>query len=332
MRSYRTAVGKFNRTFATKHGTIQIPLDPRVRGTTLVVEKCKYMSSKMAPLWLVFNNADKAGPRPYVIFKSGDDLRQDILTLQLLKVMDDRWLSEGLDMRMKPYNVIATGVNAAGKGVGMIEVVLNSVTTSHIQHANGGAFDMRTLNRFLESKNKGIGFLQAVQNFVHSCAGYCVATFVLGIGDRHNDNIMLAEDGHLFHIDFGHFLGNFKSKMGVKRERSAFVLTPEMAFVMGGKDYKSHPDFQLFQRLCFDSFNILRKHGTDLINLFLLMISAGMPELLKASDVLYMRQQLMLEKSDKHATNAFKKEIARALGNTFRLFDNWVHNKKHRGR
>lgn len=50
------------------------------------------------------------------MFKSGDDLRQDILTLQLLKVMDKIWVSEDLDMRLIPYNCVSTGINAQGKG------------------------------------------------------------------------------------------------------------------------------------------------------------------------------------------------------------------------
>lgn len=39
---------------------------------------------------------------------------------------------------------------------------------------------------------------------------------------------MITDTGHLFHIDFGHFLGNFKEKFGFKRERTKFVLTEEV--------------------------------------------------------------------------------------------------------
>ena len=69
--------------------------------------------------------------------------------------------------------------------------------------------------------------------FVRSLAGYSVAMQVLGVGDRHNDNIMVSRDGCYFHVDFGHFLGHFKAKFGVKREASSFVLTPHMETVLG---------------------------------------------------------------------------------------------------
>ena len=86
---------------------------------------------------------------------------------------------------------------------------------------------------------------------MHSCAGYTVATFVLGIGDRHNDNIMLLPCGKLFHIDFGHVMGNFKRKhfgpIAVRRERTRMPLPGVFvqAINRGGA-----VQFQKFRELC----------------------------------------------------------------------------------
>ena len=142
--------------------------------------------------------------------------------------MDKIWLESGYDFRMKPYKVISTQDQ-----VGMIEVVTNSRTTEkiHLEQGLMGAFQSRIIWNYLKKKNtEPESFEIATDNFLRSCAGYCVATYILGIGDRHSGNIMLTDTGHLFHIDFGHFLGNFKKKFGFNRERTKFVLTPEVIF------------------------------------------------------------------------------------------------------
>jgi len=323
----RTEIAELNRSFPDRY---QIPLNPRWEAKSLIVEECKYMSSKKVPLWLSFENVDEEGDKMLVIFKSGDDLRQDQLTLQLINLMDRMWLSSYLDMRMKPYTCVSTGVNKENEGVGMLEIVTKSNTISRIQIEEGGgatgALRADPLDIWIKKYNQGSAYEVAVQNFIRSCAGYCVATFVMGIGDRHNDNIMLTQGGHLFHIDFGHFLGNFKSKFGVKRERSRFVFTPEMAYVMGGLN---SPTFKEFEDLCCNAFNVLRRNSTLLMALFQLMQSAGMPELTCEEDIYYLRDRLDLSKTEEEASTLFRKEMKSSHGDLYRRVDNTIHNFKH---
>jgi phosphatidylinositol-4,5-bisphosphate 3-kinase len=304
----------------------QLPLNPKMEASGVVLPKCKYMDSKKLPLFLAFSNADPHGNPIYVIFKSGDDLRQDMLTLQMLRLMDGLWQSAGLDLRMSCYGCISTG-----DGVGMIEVVLNAETTAHIHIQAGGAsaalFKSDPLANWIRSHNpKEEDYRNAVTNFIRSCAGYCVATYVLGIGDRHNDNVMITKSGKLFHIDFGHFLGNYKKKFGIKRERAPFVFTHDFAYVMGGKDT---PDFLEFVGLCCDAYNVLRNHASMFINLFAMMLSTGIPELQNVGDISYLRDAFALDLTEEKAREKFKTLIYESLDTKTTLFNNAIHILAH---
>ena len=54
------------------------------------------MESKKQPLWLCFEMAAPSKGKYLTIFKDGDDLRQDQLTLQLIAFMDKVWRDEHL--------------------------------------------------------------------------------------------------------------------------------------------------------------------------------------------------------------------------------------------
>ncbi|TYZ61557.1 hypothetical protein PybrP1_010116 [[Pythium] brassicae (nom. inval.)] len=304
--------------------SFQLPIDPRVEVGKIIVNKCRVMDSAKKPLWLVFENAEEGGDPVTVMFKAGDDVRQDSVTLQLIRLMDEMWRDEGLDLAMEPYKCVATSPMT-----GILQIVPNSVTTADVHKRVGvlGAFKDPSFSEWIRANNPDPkSYKTAVDLFSRSCAGYCVATCVLGIGDRHNDNIMIGSSGRYFHIDFGHFLGHFKYQMGIRRERTPFVFTKEMAHVLGGTDSK---DFKKFAETCTKAYNIVRKHMHLLVSLLLLMVPAGMPELTGRDDINHLVQTMAPELTEDQARESFEHAIQICLNSNFKRIDNTIHILTH---
>uniref|UniRef100_A0A8D0CAT5 Phosphatidylinositol 4,5-bisphosphate 3-kinase catalytic subunit delta isoform n=1 Tax=Salvator merianae TaxID=96440 RepID=A0A8D0CAT5_SALMN len=258
-------------TYMEALSNIQSPLNPHIILSKVSVELCTFMDSKMKPLWIVFSNKNMGGSNMGLIFKNGDDLRQDMLTLQMIHLMDILWKKEGLDL--------------------------------------SDALD------------------RAIEEFTLSCAGYCVATYVLGIGDRHSDNIMIRENGQLFHIDFGHFLGNFKTKFGINRERVPFILTYDFVHVVQQGKTNNSEKFERFRDYCERAYMILRSHGLLFLHLFALMKAAGLPELSCSKDIQYLKDSLALGKTDEEARKHFQLKFNEALRESWKTKVNWLaHN------
>ncbi|KAG6442170.1 hypothetical protein O3G_MSEX002201 [Manduca sexta] len=175
------------------------PLNPSFICKRIKPDGCRVMDSKMRPLMLDFENVDSTGTDIRIILKIGDDLRQDMFTLQMLRIMDRLWKNHGYDFRLNPYNCISLEWK-----VGMIEVVEDAETVANIQKQSApfnaaSTIYRATLLQWLRkhTENNEAAFNKAVDEFTMSCAGYCVATYVLGIADRHPDNIMVKKSGQV---------------------------------------------------------------------------------------------------------------------------------------
>ncbi|KAM8939064.1 phosphatidylinositol 4-phosphate 3-kinase C2 domain-containing subunit alpha isoform 2-T2 [Pelodytes ibericus] len=305
----------------------RLPLNPSLVAKELNVKACSFFNSNAVPLKVTMANADPLGEEINSMFKVGEDMRQDMLALQMIKIMDRLWLQEGLDLRMVIFKCLSTG-----KDRGMVELVLSSDTLRKIQVEYGvtGSFKDKPLAEWLRKYNPSEEeYDKASENFIYSCAGCCVATYVLGICDRHNDNIMLRSTGHMFHIDFGKFLGHSQMIGSFKRDRAPFVLTSDMAYVINGGE-KPTSRFQLFVDLCCEAYNLLRKHTHLFLNLLSLMLSSGLPELTGIQDLKYVLDALQPQATEAEATIFFTRLIESSLGSVATKFNFFIHNLAQR--
>ncbi|KAM6157554.1 phosphatidylinositol 4-phosphate 3-kinase C2 domain-containing subunit alpha [Rhynchocyon petersi] len=301
----------------------RLPLNPSLVAKELNIKSCSFFNSNALPLKVTMVNDDPMGEEINVMFKVGEDLRQDMLALQMIKIMDKIWLKEGLDLRMVIFKCLSTG-----RDRGLVELVPSSDTLRKIQVEYGvtGSFKDKPLADWLRKYNPSEEeYEKACENFIYSCAGCCVATYVLGICDRHNDNIMLRSTGHMFHIDFGKFLGHAQMFGSFKRDRAPFVLTSDMAYVINGGE-KPTIRFQLFVDLCCQAYNLIRKQTNLFLNLLSLMIPSGLPELTSIQDLKYVRDALQPQTTDAEATIFFTRLIESSLGSIATKFNFFIHN------
>ena len=137
-----------------------------------------------------------------IIVKSFDDLRQEQMVSQIIAAMANILKESGCPVYVRAYDIIATQLKGTG---GLIEAVPDTVSIDSLKRRDPS---FTTLDDFfIRHFGKGIkssqGYKKARRNFVSSMAGYAVVCYLLQIKDRHNGNILLDNEGHIVHIDWG---------------------------------------------------------------------------------------------------------------------------------
>lgn len=345
-----------------------LPLDPSVMICGCYPEECTVFKSSLAPLKITFKTVEKPDSstssssqmifgkrikhgKYSLMFKIGDDLRQDQLVIQIINLMDSLLKNENLDLRLTPYKILATNplagliqfvenetldsilvkqypvsvvnFNPSTNGNGSPVVATTSGNSNdpfageeRITSNNGilsylrlhsfdnqqsesdsltrfrsnSAFSMSlastttttsssstgfnnistTVQEHASTSNLGVSSI-LMDNYVKSCAGYCVITYILGVGDRHLDNLLLSPNGKFWHADFGYILGR-----DPKPFPPLMKLPMQVIDGMGGLE---HENYNIFKSYCFLTYTTLRKNSNLILNLFQLMIDANIPDI-----------------------------------------------------
>jgi len=160
----------------------------------------------------------------------------------------------------------------------------------------------------------GIESLDAdkLSTFIRSAAGSFIASWVMGIKDRHEDNMMIKDNHIFFHIDFGWLLGE-----------GPFIDAPIFSIPNGMKKYLPSNLWSEFIKLCCEAFAVLHRNGGLIINL----ASRLFRDVIEESKVRkYLVKSLMIVSSEEEATKRIQQLIESGLNSIEKHMKNLAHN------
>ncbi|XP_061130467.1 phosphatidylinositol 3-kinase catalytic subunit type 3 isoform X2 [Syngnathus typhle] len=306
----QTLLADNEKVYLSEIEPIPLPLEPQIRIRGIVPETATLFKSALMPAKLIFKT--EAGTTYSVIFKHGDDLRQDQLILQIISLMDKLLRKENLDLKLTPYKVLATSTKH-----GFMQFV-QSVPVAEVLATEGNIQSFFRKHAPSEKGPYGIS-PEVMDTYVKSCAGYCVITYILGVGDRHLDNLLLTKTGKLFHIDFGYILGRDPKPLPPPMK-----LSKEMVEGMGGMQSEQ---YQEFRKQCYTAFLHLRRYSNLILNLFSLMVDANIPDIALEPDktVKKVQDKFRLDLSDEEAVHYMQSLIDESVGALFAAVVEQIH-------
>ncbi|KAI1105922.1 phosphatidylinositol 3 [Jackrogersella minutella] len=267
-----------------------------------------------------------------VIVKTGADLRQEAFACQLIQVCDRVWIDAGVPVWVKLMRILVTGESS-----GLIETITNGVSLHSLKRSltlasiESGINPRRRLATLKDHWVKTFGkpdsepYRAAVDAFKRSLAAYSIISYILQLKDRHNGNVLIDNEGHIIHIDFGFMLSNSPGSVGF--EAAPFKLTWEYVDVLGGVDSS---DFEDFKTLCKQAFQALRRSADNIVDLVSMMgLNSKMPcfaaGVTQATATL--RQRFQLHLSAEAAENFVETDlVAKSLGSYYtRLYDTFQY-------
>lgn len=279
------------------------------RITAVIPERSNLFKSTAFTVLIVFLRESTRSPsRPLslpIIFKRGDDLRKDAACLRVFRTIWTIWREEG-GLELFPRKLLY-GVVPLGEESGLVEFV-ESVPLSRVM--NSGE-DETTAEWSIKNYLKSLPDPLAPKNFLPSCVGFSLLTYVLGIGDRHLDNLLLTPSGHLLHIDFSFVFGAdpkpFAPPIKVTREMVR-GFEQDRDEEMTGEYLSGDIDkWNEFKGLCFTALTLLRRKSPLILSLLRSEYPTSTSSTSTSSSFSFVQERLSVLVSQSEALAKFDK-------------------------
>jgi hypothetical protein len=234
-----------------------------------------------------------------IIFKTGDNLYDDQLVMAYLNVFNTIWQhsnqnfswtrsigniskSSSHQIFNKCYTIVPMGDPC--KKSGLIECICGKLADDIW---NRNLFDRSPQHKYNDLVNGLRPGGEDYTRLMASAIGTFISMFVLGIGDRHQGNMMVANDHSFFNIDFGFSFGE-----------TSFIDTADFPIPFFLRDYiKNGNEWDHFLDQLWQARNALVEY-TDIIEFLAIE---------------FIKDQIMLEKVKKTFSRTLNKNMFKSM-------------------
>ncbi|KAI9910867.1 hypothetical protein PsorP6_009983 [Peronosclerospora sorghi] len=185
---------------------LRLTVDPKVKIGRIDYRKVEIKRSAEAPIIITYTCVNHEEEEAEVTANSSFKSQRNTWSSRTQKLPHYRFMYKRDDLRKD--SIVQNIINVMYlilKRETRLEIPLvtyrNVYTLYSIIRYHGTIMD------FLHHYNGHRTLGEISSSFRDCLAAYTVITFLLGVGDRHADNVMLTKDDILFHIDYGFILG-----------------------------------------------------------------------------------------------------------------------------
>ena len=250
--------------------------------------------SNTKPIIIEVNFIDNT--KKQILFKK-EDVRVDYIISKIIQFIKYILCHNNISTNLLTYNILPIN-----NFYGIIEIIDDSHTLYDINEKLNTSLQNYILN---QNQNQTIDIIK--RKFIYSLAIYSIITYILGIGDRHLDNIMVTRNGVLFHIDYSFCIGH-----DPKPFSPSIRITKEMIDMIGGENSNN---YKFFIENCNKYYNCIRKY-TNVISLMIYLLHNINPIIFNENSIKnHIIKKFIYSESDNYANSTLNDTITNSTDN-----------------